>query len=63
MTVQHAWIHRAPSVALDAWNTVLNSHFRMIDSKYFDFYAGTQEIRNMRCFYTRAYPIGVLRPV
>lgn len=56
---QHAWIMREKTPALDAWHSVLHSHFRMIDNKYFSFYPESNRVRNVKSFYSRSYPIGV----
>ena len=55
---QHEWIMREKTPALDAWQSVLNSHFRMIDHKYFKFYPNSNRVYSVKSFYSRVYPIG-----
>jgi hypothetical protein len=57
---QHAWIMKEKTPALDAWQSVLNSHFRMIDSKYFSLYPNSDRVHSIKSFYSRSYPIGNL---
>lgn len=57
---QHAWIMKEKTPALDAWQSVLNSHFRMIDPKYFSLYPNSDRVHSIKSFYSRSYPIGIL---
>jgi hypothetical protein len=57
---QHAWILREKTPALDAWQSVLNSHFNAIDSKYLNFYSNSTRVHGIKSFYSRSYPIGII---
>jgi hypothetical protein len=57
---QHAWIMKEKTPALDAWQSMLNSHFRMIDPKYFSLYPNSDRVHSIKSFYSRSYPIGVV---
>jgi hypothetical protein len=57
---QHAWLMREQTPALDAWQSTLNSHVNMIDSKYFTFYPNSNRVHGIKKFYSRNFPIGVM---
>jgi len=57
---QHSWIMREKTTALEAWQSTLNAHTNMIDSKYFTFYPNSNRVHSIKTFYGRNFPIGVV---
>lgn len=57
---QHSWIMKERTVALEAWENVLQARTNLIDPKYLIFFKDSNKVHTIKMLTSRLYPIGML---